>query len=103
MTTTSSPRSTRCHIARRFASDEPFVTRTWPGLASRYIAAIFARSSGVPFPCEYASGWSRNRSVAFVSQQFPQRDGLDPAFGEIEIDSVFPSRLPSLHFERDEF
>src|SRR5205823_14993494 len=54
--TPSSPGSTRCQSASRQASDEPLVTRTCSGVAPRYIAAIEERSSGVPFPCEYARG-----------------------------------------------
>ena len=37
------------------------ITSTWLGVASRYRSAILDRSSGVPFPWEYASGWFRNR------------------------------------------
>src|SRR5206468_8839134 len=38
-----------------------------------------------------------------VPQEFPQRDRLDPAFGQVEVDAVLPCRLPPLHLERDDF
>src|SRR3972149_1207692 len=79
MRTTSSPGSTRGQAPKRFASDGPFVTSTWSGVAPGYSAAIRVRNPGVPFPGEYASGDRRSvRCRSSSGRSSSSRSGRTP-------------------------